>query len=107
MFENIRSRKRHGQAQVEYRACRKEVEEKLAALGLKSTPGNILHHREAENPELRRYLWKFCRGSGRIETVILLAGTLKAGQNLIPSFPNLFYFLGSPKKYRCSTEVSG
>jgi len=31
MFENIRSRKPHGQARVEYRACRKEVEEKLAA----------------------------------------------------------------------------
>ena len=31
MSENIRSRKRHGQARIEFRACRKEVEEKLAA----------------------------------------------------------------------------
>jgi hypothetical protein len=31
MSENIRSRKRHGQARIEYRACRKEVEEKMAA----------------------------------------------------------------------------
>jgi hypothetical protein len=31
MSENIRSRKRHGQARIEYRACRKEVEEKIAA----------------------------------------------------------------------------
>ena len=30
MSENIRSRKRHGQARIEYRSCRKEVEEKLA-----------------------------------------------------------------------------
>jgi len=31
MSENIRSRKRHGQARIEYRACQKEVEEKVAA----------------------------------------------------------------------------
>jgi hypothetical protein len=31
MSENIRSRKRHGQARIEYRACQKEVEEKLVA----------------------------------------------------------------------------
>jgi hypothetical protein len=31
MSENIRSKKRHGQARIEYRACQKEVEEKVAA----------------------------------------------------------------------------
>jgi hypothetical protein len=31
MSENIRSRKRPGQARIEFRACRKEVEEKVAA----------------------------------------------------------------------------
>gem|GEM_PF-1622486 len=30
MSENIRPRKRHGQARIEYRACQKEVEEKVA-----------------------------------------------------------------------------
>jgi len=31
MSENTRSRKRHGQARIEFRACKKEVEEKMAA----------------------------------------------------------------------------
>ena len=31
MPKNIPSRKRHGQARIEFRACKKEVEEKVAA----------------------------------------------------------------------------
>jgi len=31
MSENTRLRKRHGQARIEFRACKKEVEEKIAA----------------------------------------------------------------------------
>ena len=31
MSEDIRPKKRHGQARIEYRACQKEVEEKAAA----------------------------------------------------------------------------
>jgi hypothetical protein len=74
--------------------------------GLKSTLGHILHHREAENPELRRYLWKFSRGSGRLKNVFQTAGTLEAGQNLIQFIPTFFHLLEIPKKYRLLAEVS-
>ena len=97
MFENIRSRKRHGQARIEYRACRKEVEEKLAVLGAQVNTGQHPTSSGGRKPRIEAI---FVEGSGRIETVILLAGTLKTGPNLIPSFPNLFYCLGSPKNYR-------
>jgi hypothetical protein len=64
MFENIRSRKRHGQAQVEYRACRKEVEEKFAA-GYSST---MIYEELAAAGRLTVSYSAFCdyvRGEGR------------------------------------------
>jgi len=81
MSENIRSRKRHGQARIEFQTCRKGVEEKLAALGAQVNTGQHPTSSGGRKPRIEAIL---VEGSGRIETVIILAGTLKTGQNLIP-----------------------
>ena len=95
MSENIRSRKRHGQARIEYRACRKEVEEKLAALGAQVNTGQHPTSSGGRKPRIKAILVEVLRKLRPFKECFPNCRNFEVRTNIYPIYPHNFLSFGN------------